>query len=138
QIGEPSFASYALVGDSALWFGSNETADGPVHSNQGIRLDGPNTDTVSSANSTYVPSTQLGGDGNSHPGVWCNSSVTSPVNCNTRSKTNWLYPVSAIDFNQVNTSLCSMKKTAFASDSSTSSLDNTSNPCNQTPATRTA
>src|SRR5581483_4729863 len=57
QIGEPSFASYGVLGDSALWFGNDETADGPIHSNQGVRMDGPNTDTVSSANSTYVPST---------------------------------------------------------------------------------
>ncbi|HXY18250.1 MAG TPA: type II secretion system protein [Candidatus Nitrosopolaris sp.] len=139
QIGEPSFASYGVLGDSALWFGNDETADGPIGSNQGIRMDGPNTDTVSSANTTYVPSTALGGDGHtSEPGVWCSSSVTSPVNCNTRSKTNWLFPVSAVDFNQVNTSLCSMKKIAFASYSSTASLANQANACTQTPSTRTA
>ena len=138
QIGEPSFASYGVLGDSALWFGNDETADGPIASNQGVRMDGPNTDTVSSANATYIPSGSVGGDGNSHPGVWCSSSVTSPVNCNTRSKSNWLYPATNIDFNQVSTSLCSMKKTAFSSDSSTSGLANLANACAQTPATRTA
>ncbi len=137
QIGEPSFASYAVNDDSALWFGADETADGPVHSNQGIRMDGPNNDAVTSTNSTYTPSSQLGGDGNSHPGVWCSLSVTTPVNCSTRSKSNWQYPVTSVDFNQVSTSLCSMKKTAFASSSSTSSLANLSNACNQTPNTRT-
>ena len=137
QIGEPSFASYGVAGDSALWFGNDETADGPILSNQGVRMDGPNTDTVSSANTTYVPSGALGGDGNSHPGVWCNSGVTTPVNCNTRSKTNWLYPVPLVDFNQVSTSLCSMKKTAFASDSATSALAGQANACSQVPATRT-
>lgn len=133
QIGIPSFASYGVVADSALWFGSNETADGPIFSNQGIRMDGPNTSTVSSANSVYTPSASAGGDGNSHPGVWCNSSVTTPIDCNTRSKNNWLYPAPAIDFNQVSSYLCTLKKLAFSSSSTTSSLNSNSNACSQTP-----
>jgi hypothetical protein len=137
QLGSPSFASYALVGDSALWFGNNESANGPVHSNQGIRMDGANTDVVSSSNSTYTPSGQLGGDGNSHPGVWCSTSVTTPVNCNTRNKSNWEYPKASIDFNQVSSSLCTMKKKAFSDFSSTSALANQANACTQTPSTRT-
>jgi len=137
KIGIPSFASYAVNSDSALWFGNTETADGPVHSNTGIRLDGSSTATVSSSNTTYVPSGSLGGDGQSHPGVWCNSSVTTPVNCNTRDKSSWQYPVTSVDFNQVSSSLCSMKKTAFAANSSTSSLATQSNACSQTPSTLT-
>lgn len=137
QIGAASFASYGLVADTALWFGNNETADGPVFSNVGIRMDGPSTDVVGSANATYVPPGSLGGDGNSHPGVWCSSAVTSPVNCNTRSKTNWLYPEPSVDFNQVSTSLCTMKKVAFADYSSTSALAGQANACTQTPSTRT-
>lgn len=138
QIGAPSFASYALVADSALWFGNTESADGPVHSNVGIRMDGSSNGDVTAANATYVPPGSLGGDGNSHPGVWCNSSVTSPVNCNTRSKTDWRYPVPQVDFNQISGSLCSIKKVAFLADSSTSSLAGGANPCTQTPVTRTA
>ena len=133
KLGIPSFASYGVVSDSALWFGNNETASGPVDSNQGIRMDGPNTSTVSSANSVYTPSYQLGGDGNPHPGVWCNASVTTPVNCNTRSKNDWLYPVPTIDFNQVASALCTLKKIAFSSSSTTSSISNSSNACSQTP-----
>lgn len=138
QIGSPSYASYAVASNSALWFGSTETADGPVQSNQGVRMDGPNTDTVSASNLTYIPSTQLGGDGNSHPGVWCDSGVTTPVNCNTRSKTNWVYPDPTLDFTGITSSLCTMKKTAFASDPATASLASLSNACSQTPTTRTA
>jgi Tfp pilus assembly protein PilX len=137
QIGSPSFASYAVASDSALWFGNTETADGPVASNQGVRMDGPSNSTVSSANATYTPSFAVGGDGSSHPGVWCNTSVTSPVNCNTRSKSAWVYPVPQIDFNQVSSSLCTMKKVAFANYSATSSLASQSNACSQTPGTRT-
>ncbi len=142
QIGAPSFASYAVNDDSALWFGPDETADGPVHSNQGIEMDGPNTDTVTSTNTTYVPPRGLHSlnypDGASHPGVWCDANVTTPVNCNTRDKSNWQYPTPSIDFNQVSTSLCTMKKTAFANFSATASLATQANACTQTPATRTA
>jgi hypothetical protein len=138
QIGAPSFASYGVVSDGALWFGNTESADGPVHSNVGVRMDGPSSSTVSSSNATYTPSSSVGGDGSSHPGVWCHTSVVSPVNCNTRSKIDWLYPVSSVDFNQVSTSLCSMKKAAFASDAATSGLANLANACSQVPTTRTA
>ena len=137
QIGAPSFASYAVASDSALWFGNTEAADGPVHSNQGVRMDGSSDAQITSANSTYVPSAQIGGDGNSHPGVWCNASVTTPVNCSTRSKSDWTYPVPAIDFNQVASSLCTMKKVAFANDSSTAALATQADACTQTPTTRT-
>jgi len=138
QIGSPSFASYAVASDSALWFGNNETADGPVDSNQGVRMDGPSNSTVSSANATYVPSYQLGGDGSSHAGVWCNIGVTSPINCNTRSKSAWIYPVPLINFNQVASSLCTMKKVAFAANSSTASLASQANACTQVPPTLTS
>jgi hypothetical protein len=139
QIGASSFASYAVVSDVSLWFGNTEEAEGPVFSNQGIRMDGPNTDTVSSANSTYVPSSQLGGNGStSEPGVWCSPSVTTPVNCNTRSKSSWQYPSTSVDFNQVSSSLCTMKKVAFANDSTTAGYATQSNACTQTPTDRTA
>lgn len=138
QIGSPSFASFGVVSDGPLWFGNTETADGPVHSNQGVRMDGPNTSTVSSANATYVPPNSLGGNGASHPGVWCDSSVTAPVNCNTRSKSDWIYPVTAVDFNQVTNSLCTIKKAAFAANAATASLATQANACTQVPVTRTS
>jgi Tfp pilus assembly protein PilX len=139
QIGASSFASYGVVSDTALWFGSNETADGPVFSNQGVRMDGQNTAEVYSANASYVPPDSLGGDGTaSHPGVWCDTSVTAPINCSTRTKVDWIYPTSAIDFNQVSGSLCTIKKVAFAADAATSSLAAQANACTQTPTTRTA
>jgi hypothetical protein len=136
QIGAASFASYGLVANTEFWFGSDESANGPLFSNVGIRMDGPNSDTVSSANATYVPQSQYGGDGSSHAGVWCSSTVTSP-NCATRDKSNWLYPKPSVDFNQVSGSLCSMKKVALADYSATSAIASQSTACSQTPTTRT-
>lgn len=137
QIGASSFASYAVLSDSALWFGNTETSDGPVHSNLGIRMDGASNDIISSANATYTPSGSVGGNGTSKPGVWCHTSVTSPVDCATRSKTDWLYPSTSIDFNQVSSSLCTIKKTAFAASATHAGLANLSNACSQVPTTRT-
>ncbi|MDB5175658.1 MAG: hypothetical protein JWM81_516 [Candidatus Saccharibacteria bacterium] len=137
QIGSPSFASYGVVSDSSLWFGSTETADGPVHSNQGIRMDGTNTSTASSASTTYVPSTAYGGDGSSKNGVWCNTSVTTPVDCASRTKSDWVYPVTSIDFNQVSNSLCTIKKVALAAYAATSAIAGQANACTQVPSTRT-
>lgn len=136
-LGAPSFASYGLLADVALWFGNTESANGPVFSNQGIRMDGPSSTDVVSARTTYTPPSNLGGDGSSKPGVWCHPSVTAPINCSTRSKTDWLYPSSAIDFNQLSGSLCTLKKLAFQADASTSSLAGLSNACSQTPSSRT-
>jgi hypothetical protein len=142
QIGSPSFASYGVVSDTALWFGNTETANGPVHSNQGIEMDGPNTSTVSSSNANYVPPQGLHSsnypDNVSHHGVWCDSSVASPIDCKTRSQSDWLYPVSAVDFNQVTSSLCTMKKVAFAANAATASLATKSNACTQVPTTQTS
>lgn len=137
-LGAPSFASYGILADVAIWFGNTESANGPVFSNQGIRMDGPSTSDVVSARSTYTPPSSLGGDGSSKPGVWCHSSVTTPVNCNTRSKVDWLFPTSSIDFNQLSGSLCTIKKLAFQADAATSALASLANACSQVPTTRTA
>lgn len=141
KIGSPSFASYGVVSDNALYFGNTETASGPVHSNQGVRMDGASSTDVTAANANYTPAYANGGclAGNcSHPGVWCDTTVLAPINCNTRSKVDWLYPVASVDFNQITGSLCTLKKTAFSSDSSTAALATGASPCTQTPTTRTA
>lgn len=137
RIGAASFASYGLLADVEFWFGDSETANGPVFSNQGVHMDGPNTDTVGSANDDYVPKVSYGGDGSTKNGVWCSASVINP-NCVTRDKSNWLYPRPTIDFNQVTGALCTMKKVAFANDTSTAGYANQNNPCNLAPAARTS
>lgn len=138
RIGAASFASFGLVSDSAFWFGETESANGPVHSNLGVRMDGASSGDVTSANSTYVVPFGLGGDGStSKPGVWCDTSITTPVNCNTRSKSDWRYPTPLVDFNQISGSLCTIKKLAFAADPATSALASQANACSQVPTTRT-
>lgn len=130
QIGAASFASYGLVSDQEFWFGDNETANGPVFSNVGVHMDGPSSDTVGAANTKYTPGASYsGGVSGQQNGVWCNPAITSP-NCNTRDKSNWLYPKPTVDFNQVSSALCTMKQVALSSGSSS--------VCSTTPTTRTS
>ena len=44
-------------------------------------MDGPNSDTVGAANTTYVPQAQYGGNGTTKNAVWCSATVVSPVDC---------------------------------------------------------
>lgn len=119
KIGAPSFSTYAVASNSELWFGNTEIADGPVHSNVGVKMDGPNNSDVTSANTTYVPSSSSGsGSGVTRPGVWCDPAITSP-NCSTRSKVSWRYPVPSIDFNKLTADLCQFKKDAINNQGST-------------------
>ncbi|HAC56340.1 TPA: hypothetical protein DCF80_02465 [Candidatus Saccharibacteria bacterium] len=130
RIGAPSFSVYAVAGNTALWFGNTESTSGPVHSNVGVKMDGSNTDQVTSANTSYtVPSWSGPGAGTTKPGVWCDTAITSPVNCNTRSKTSWSYPVPAVDFNKLSGDLCALKKIA--------TNNNAANACSLSPS-RTA
>ena len=128
RIGAPSFSTYAVVSNSQLWFGDTEIADGPVHSNVGVKMDGPNNSDVTSSNLTYVPTNSGAGSGSTKAGVWCDPNITNP-NCTTRSKVSWRYPVPSVDFNKVTTDLCQLKKTA--------TNNQASNSCSQRPS-RTA
>ncbi len=134
QVGAASFASYGLLANTEVWFGSDEAANGPVFSNVGIRMDGTSSDVVASANASYTPTSSYGGDGAAHAGVWCSNSVST---CATRDKSNWLFPKPSIDFNSVSGSLCTMKKTALADYSATAPVASGPTPCSQTPTTRT-
>jgi hypothetical protein len=104
QVGQPSFANYVLLTGTEVWFGSNETTTGPVHSNVGVHFDGTNNGPVYAANATYKPTPQFGGDGTTHNGVWGTGGPTSQ----------WQYPVPAIDFSSVTADLPTLKSLAQA------------------------
>lgn len=98
QLGIPSFASYGLLTGTEVWFGPGENSSGPIHSNVGVHMDGTNNGPVTSANATYKPNPQFGGDGSIHNGVWGNGGPTSQ----------WQFPVPTVDFNSVTANLQSM------------------------------
>jgi hypothetical protein len=102
QVGQPSFANYALLSNAQVWFGSTETSNGPVFSNVGVHFDGVNNGTVSSASTSYTPSSEYGGDGGIENGVWGNGGP----------KSQWQYPVPSVDFTKVTANLSTLQSDA--------------------------
>lgn len=104
QLGQPSFANYALLTGTEVWFGPGESSNGPVMSDVGVHMDGTNNGPVQSANATYKPTASFGGDGSVHNGVWGNGGPTSQ----------WQFPVPSIDFSKVTAdySTCSTQAAA--------------------------
>jgi hypothetical protein len=85
----PTVAEYSFIFNSSVWFGSGNTGTGPYHANNGVRMDGTNNSTVSSAVSQF----------------WCDSSFAcSPaqwvpgVYGNGSGSNLWEYPVPSVDF----------------------------------------
>ena len=99
-IGMPSFTKYTLlVNNSELWVGGNEKIEGSVFVNRnGVRNDGEITEDVSSTETTYT-SEMFGG---SRDGIW-GSGIFG------RTK---LFPVPAIDFNQLNVDILNIRNEA--------------------------
>jgi len=91
QLGQPSFANYALLTGTEVWFGPDESSNGPVMSDVGVHMDGTNNGPVYAANATYTPSAEFGGDGHVHNGVWGNGGPSSE----------WQFPVPSIPFSNV-------------------------------------
>ncbi len=102
ELGMPSFARYAFLVGTECWFGSDETTNGPVHSNVGVHFDGTANGIVSASNETYTPATEFGGDGQVHDGVWGNGGPTSY----------WVYPVPTVDFNRVSIDFTNLQQKA--------------------------
>lgn len=138
ELGAPSFASYGLAVNAEIWFGNTETANGPVHSNIGIHMDGPNTDDVTSANATYVPSVSKGGNGSTvRNAVWCDAGINCTTRTNTKNNGTWRYPVPPLDFAKITADRCSLKIQAFNDYAATQGSATGSTPCNNVPNIRT-
>jgi hypothetical protein len=99
-IGMPSFTKYTLlVNNSELWVGNGEKVDGSVFINHnGVRNDGEITKDVSSTEATY----NSGMFGGNHPGIWGAGIFDGSQ----------LLPVPAIDFNQLNVDILTIRNKA--------------------------
>lgn len=104
ELGMPSFAHYSFLTNTECWFGSNETTNGPIHSNVGIHFDGTANGIVSSSSATYTPSSSFGGDGQTHNGVWGSGGPEGF----------WVFPVPAVDFNRISVDLTTFRADAVA------------------------
>lgn len=122
----PSLAKYAFVSNSALRFGEGTEIFGPIHSNDGIRLDGIAHNLVTSAKSSYDDADHSGGQefavhthlrvppstGISDTGL---TSEAYPGTVSSRPDvfaTGRQFPVPAVDFNGFTQSLANLKTLA--------------------------
>lgn len=102
----PSVAQYAFLLNTNVWFGSTNVSNGPYFSNGGIREDGSNNSTVTSAQSTFTCDSTLGcSPSQSEPGVFGSGSGYRL----------WMYPASSINFAGIATNFTTMKSYAQSS-----------------------
>ena len=105
RFGIPSLAKYAFLSNDVIWIGSDETVNGQLQSNNGIRFDGVGNAPIQSAKSTYTcPSNQGSPCPHNENGVW--GSASQAV------KNFWQFPVPAVDFSSVTSDLATMKSSA--------------------------
>jgi len=97
----PSVANYSYIFNEGVVLGGNTI--GPLHSNQGIRMDGTHNSVVSSSVSTWSCDSSFGcSPTQNKPGVW-GSGGTPAL---------WQYPSSVINFSQMNVDFTAMKSNA--------------------------
>jgi hypothetical protein len=118
-----SIAKYSYILNSNVWVGSDHTIKGPFHSNGGIRFDGMNYSSVSSAQSSWVCTNSFGcgpqgvgyGVGLCPPECQIiNFQCVCPGVFSTTQNSNrnlFLYPISSFDFDGITADLAQIKKT---------------------------
>ena len=108
KYGIPSLALYSFLSNDVIWIGPQETINGQMQSNNGIRFDGTGNAPIGSAKSTY---TCTSGQGSPCPhtenGVW--GDADQPT------QNFWQYPVPAVDFSAITSNLATLKSAAQSS-----------------------
>lgn len=120
--GRESVAKYSYILNSNVWVDSDHVIKGPFHSNGGIRFDGTNYSTVSSAQSSWVCTSSFGcgpqgvgyGLGLCPPECQIiNQKCICPGVFSTTQNSNrdlFLYPTSQFDFAGISVDLAQVKK----------------------------
>jgi hypothetical protein len=88
RYGQLSITDFAFLGNSNTWFGEDETIDGKMHSNGGIRMDGEGNSSVTSEQETYICGAEHDCADEEKPGVWGDGEIAEL----------WEYPVDEVDF----------------------------------------
>jgi len=103
RYARPSVAEFAYIIDASVWAGADRDIRGRYHANGGIRMDGTNQSTVTSAVSTWQCTGSFG----------CNPTQTQPgvFGAGTGSEL-WEFPVPQIDFVGLTSDLVAMKTRA--------------------------
>ncbi len=103
SYGIPSFSQYAFLSNASSWYGSGAILYGPIHSNNGIRMDGRNYSYVTSAKEEYKCGSETGCHPSEwKPGVWGSGG----------DQALWRFPVPAIDFDTISFDYLGMRQAA--------------------------
>ncbi|MFC1649307.1 hypothetical protein ACFL2C_01160 [Patescibacteria group bacterium] len=103
EYGISPLTSYVFLQNASSWYASGITVNGPIHSNNGIRMDGTNTSLVTSAKEEYKCGTETGcHPPEDKPGVWGSGGDQGL----------WQFPVPAIDFDSVTSDFTQIKEEA--------------------------
>ncbi len=101
----PTVAEYSFVTNGGVWYGDDRVITGPVHSNQGIRMDGYHNSWVGSGQSTWTCDDTYGcSPSQVVDGVYTTSGNATP--------SLFVFPVSAITFGNMTLDLNAMKDRA--------------------------
>lgn len=107
QFGAPALTKYAFVTNANIWFAGGGELKGPVHGNNGIRMDAEHKSRVTSAKETYICGQEhLCSPPTTKPGIWGSGSGGT--------KGLWDFPVEEINFNTLALDLRAIQQTAVA------------------------
>ncbi len=114
-LGQPSLASYAVIGNTNLYFAENVTVNGKIHANGGIRFDGLANGLVTSSVTQYDDPSHAGAN---EFGVHTHVSPTDPLPpASAPSRPDVFaggrqFPVPAFDFAGITEDLATIKSKA--------------------------
>lgn len=101
----PTVAEYSFITNGAVWYGSDRVITGPVHSNQGIRMEGSHNSFVGSGQADWTCTSSFGcSPSQTVDGVYTTSGNASPGL--------FSFPVSPVDFAGLTLDLSDMKNRA--------------------------
>lgn len=101
----PSVASYSFVTNSGVWYGASGNVNGPIHTNQGIRMEASHNSIVSSGQADWTCNWSYGcSPSQTVDGVYTTSGNANPAL--------FSFPAAPIDFNGVTLDLAVMQNRA--------------------------
>jgi hypothetical protein len=101
----PTVAEYSFITNAGVWYGSTGTVIGPLHSNQGLRMDAAHNSTIGSGQTSWSCDSTYGcSPTRTVDGVYTTSGNATPGL--------FSFPVSPIDFTGITLDLSDMKTRA--------------------------
>jgi len=105
---QPAVAEYSFITNAGVWYGEGSVVTGPIHSNQGLRMEAAHNSLVGSGQATWDCTSSYGCNPtvSDAPGVYSSGSVSTPGL--------FSYPVSPVDFAGLTIDLTQLRTSALA------------------------